>query len=295
MFVDLDDFKEINHSYGYETGDKLLVAFAERLAQVFPSGTLGRLCGDEFIVLLEDVPDISSAVVAADRLNKELDAPFALAEGEMLISASVGITLSGGSGTSAPESLLCEANVVMQGAKKKGKSRCTVFDPGAESTTGGRLVQESEMRRAIKEKEFRVYYQPLVSLKTSAITGMEALVRWQHPLYGLIPPSEIIPLAEQTGLTTHIGQWVLKEACPQVREWQEEHRRSSPLTLNVNVSACQFQEPNLVKEIRKTLKETGLASPRPQTRDHGERHDARRAYHNHVEGAQKYRNLPGDG
>ncbi|HVF01661.1 MAG TPA: EAL domain-containing protein [Rubrobacteraceae bacterium] len=115
------------------------------------------------------------------------------------------------------------------------------------------------MRQAIKDKEFRVYYQPLVSLETGAITGVEALVRWQHPLYGLITPSELIPLAEQTGLITPIGQWVLKEACRQVRAWQEEHRSDSPLTLNVNVSTCQFQQSNLVKEIRKTLQETGLA------------------------------------
>jgi predicted signal transduction protein with EAL and GGDEF domain len=133
--------------------------------------------------LLEDVSDINSAVAAADRLNKQFGAPFTLAEGEMLLSASVGITLSSGSDISTPESLLREANVTMQGAKKKGKSRYTVFDPGAESTTGGRLVQESEMRQAIKDKKFRVYYQPLVSLETGAITGVEALVRWQHPLY----------------------------------------------------------------------------------------------------------------
>lgn len=119
MFVDLDDFKDINHSYGYETGDKLLVAVAERLTQAFPSDTLGRLGGDEFTVLLENVSDINSAVAAADRLNKQLGAPFTLAEGEMLLSASVGITLSSGSDISTPESLLREANVAMQGAKKK--------------------------------------------------------------------------------------------------------------------------------------------------------------------------------
>ncbi len=259
MFIDLDDFKEINHSYGYEAGDKLLVAVAERLEESFPGATIARLGGDAFTVLLGDVSGRSSATAAAEQIGKELGAPFALAEGEMLVSASVGIALSSGLSSSTPESLLREANVAMQGAKKKGKSRYTVFDPGAESTTGGRLVQEAEMRRAIKEKEFRVYYQPLVSLETTEITGVEALVRWQHPLYGLIPPSELIPLAEQTGLITHIGQWVLKEACRQVRAWQEEHRSATILTLNVNVSACQFQQPNLVKEVSRTLQETGLA------------------------------------
>ena len=120
-------------------------------------------------------------------------------------------------------------------------------------------MQEAEMRRAIQEGEFRVHYQPLVSLESGKIHGVEALVRWQHPTYGLIPPNEFIPLAEQTGLIAHIGRWVLKEACHQVRAWQREHPSEPSLTLSVNVSACEFQQPNLVKEIHRALRETGLA------------------------------------
>jgi len=260
VFIDLDDFKEINHSLGYEAGDKLLADVAHRLrASLRPGDTIARLGGDEFIVLLENVPDKRSAISVAERIEEALEIPFGLEGSEALVSASVGITMSEGSGRGGVENLLREANVAMCEAKKKGKSRYRVFDPKAETTTGGRLVQEAEMRRAIKEKELRVYYQPLVSLDTGNICGVEALVRWQHPLYGLIPPGEFIPLAEQTGLIEHVGRWVLNEACRQVRLWQEERGIDQTLTLSVNISACQFQQPNLVQEVRKTLQETGLA------------------------------------
>lgn len=262
MFLDLDDFKEINHSYGYEVGDNLLVAVSERLkTSLRPGDTIARLGGDEFTVLLEDVSEMRSAIVVAERIGEALEAPLVSGDCEMLVSTSVGIAVSDDSGSSTPESLLREANVAMQGAKKKGKSGYRVFDPGAETTTGGRLVQEAEMRRAIQEEEFRIHYQPMVSLSSGKIRGVEALVRWQHPLYGLIPPNEFIPLAEQTGLIAHIGRWVLKESCRQVRAWQEEHPSEPALTLSVNVSACEFQQPTLVKEIQKSLEETEL-SPR---------------------------------
>jgi diguanylate cyclase (GGDEF)-like protein len=260
LFVDLDDFKDINHSYGYAAGDELLAAVARRLEEsVGPEGTVARLGGDEFTVLLEDASGTSSAVAAARRISRSLEDPFGLREGEVLVSASIGIAVSGGTGRGTPESMLREADVAMQGAKKKGKSRYRIFDAGAESTTGGRLAQEAEMRRAIKESELRVYYQPLVSLATGDIRGVEALVRWQHPLYGLILPGEFVPLAEQTGLIAPVGRWVLREACRQVRAWQREHPADPPLTLSVNISACQFQQPTLAREVKAALKETGLA------------------------------------
>ncbi len=190
MFINLDDFKEINHSLGYEAGDKLLICVADRLKESLRTGdTIARLGGDEFTVLLEDVPDKNSAIAVAERIGAALGTPFKLEGREVLDSASVGISMSDDSERSTSENLLREANVAMQGAKKKGKSRYRMFDPGAQTTTGGRLVQESEMRRAIKEEEFRLYYQPLVSLETGRIHGVEALVRWQHPVYGLIPPT----------------------------------------------------------------------------------------------------------
>lgn len=226
-----------------------------------PGDTVGRLGGDEFTVLLENVPDKGSAIAVAERIREALEAPFELEGSEVLVSASVGIAMSEDPDRDTSENLLREANVAMHGAKKKGKARHEVFEPGAQTTTGGRLVQKAEMRRALQEKEFRVYYQPVVSLKNGKIQGVEALVRWQHPLYGLMPPGEFIPLAEQTGLIAPIGRWILEEACRQVRLWQEEHPSDPALTLSVNISACQFQQPNLVKEVSRALRETGLPPP----------------------------------
>ena len=229
LFVDLDDFKEINHSYGYAAGDELLAAVARRLEEsVGPEDTVARLGGDEFTVLVGGASGAGSAVAAARRISRSLEDPFGLEEGEVLLSASIGIAVSGGTGRGTPESMLREADVAMHGAKKNGKSRYRIFDAGSESTTGGRLMQEAEMRRAIKERELRVYYQPLVSLATGDIRGVEALVRWQHPLYGLMLPVEFVPLAEQTGLIGPVGRWVLWEACRQVRAWQREHPADPP-------------------------------------------------------------------
>ncbi len=146
----------------------------------------------------------------------------------------------------------------MHAAKAKSKARHKVFDPDASTTTSGRLLLESEMRWTVKEEEFFVYYQPLVALETGEVRGMEALVRWRHPVYGLVPPGEFIPLAGQTGLIAPLGRWVLREACRQARLWHKEKPSSPPLMLGVNVSACQFRHPNLVEEIFRTLKSTGL-------------------------------------
>ena len=261
MFVNLDDFKEINHGLGYEAVDRLLSAVAGRLRSAAgEASVVAKLGGDEFTVLVRGVSDRSSALAAAEGLRRTLEEPLRLGESEVFVSVTIGVATSDGSGRSTPESLLREANVALQEAKKKGKARCRVFDPGAESSTGGRLILESEMRRAIKEGEFRVYYQPLVSLRTGSICGVEALVRWQHPIYGLLPPAEFVPLAEQTGLITHIGRWVLEEACRQVRAWQVEHGGQAALTLSVNVSALQFRQPNLVREISGVLRRCGLAA-----------------------------------
>lgn len=264
LFVDLDDFEEVNQGLGYEAGDRLLCGMAERLRSAAGEASdvseVARLGGDEFIILLGDLPDKHHALAAAEKIGGSLEVPFLLGESEVFVSASIGVATSNGPGRSTPESLLREANVALREAKKKGKARCRAFDPGAESSTGGRLIMESEVLRAIREEEFRVYYQPLVSLRTGSISGVEALVRWQHPLYGLVSPAEFIPLAEQTGLISHIGRWVLEESCRQVRRWQDEHGGEPALTLNVNVSAVQFRQPNLVQEVSRTLERCGLAA-----------------------------------
>jgi len=154
---------------------------------------------------------------------------------------------------------LREADVAMHEAKRKGKACHKVFDPSASTTTSGRLLAETELRRAVSEGEFVLHYQPLVALDTGKIRGVEALVRWQHPTYGLVLPGEFVALAEHTGLIAPIGRWVLEEACHQVRLWQDRHPSNPPLALSVNVSAHQLRRPNLVEEVFGVLKSTGLA------------------------------------
>ncbi|MCA1848615.1 MAG: EAL domain-containing protein, partial [Actinobacteria bacterium] len=257
LLVDLDDFEEINHTLGREAGDRLLTAVGERLGEsARPGGFAARLCGDEFAVFLGDVSDKSSAASAAERIGEALKAPIEVNGSEVLVSASVGVAVP--EQEDGPEDLLRKADVAMHAAKRKGKARHKVFDSGADTTTSGRSLAEAEMRRAIEEEQFRVHYQPLVALGTGKVRGLEALVRWQHPVYGLMAPEEFVPLAEQTGLIVPIGRWVLREACRQMRLWQEEHPSDPPLMLSVNVSARQFQQPNLAEEISRTLESSGL-------------------------------------
>ena len=249
------------HGLGHDAGDDLLKIAAHRLeASVTLESTVARLCGDEFAVLLEDVPDKYPAISAAKRIGEALRVPVVLGEGEASISASIGIAL-GGLKEDSPEGLLREADVAMHEAKRKGKACHKVFDPSANTTTSGRLLAEVELRRAVKEGEFVLYYQPLVALDTGKVRGVEALVRWQHPTHGLIPPGEFVSLAEQTGLIAPIGRWVLEEACRQVRLWQRKHPSDPPLTLSVNVSARQLRQPNLVEEVFGILRSTGLDPP----------------------------------
>jgi diguanylate cyclase (GGDEF)-like protein len=257
LLVDLDDFEEINHTLGHEAGDRLLAAVGERLAgSVRPEGYAARLCGDEFAVLFSDIPDRSSATSAAERVGEALRAPIEVEGSEVLLSASIGVAIP--EEEDGPEDLLRKADVAMHAAKRKGKARHKVFDRGADTTTSGRSLAEADMRRAVEEEQFRVHYQPLVALGTGKVRGLEALVRWQHPVYGSMSPEEFVPLAEQMGLIVPIGRWVLREACRRMSLWQEEHPSDPPLMLNVNVSARQFRQPNLAAEILRTLEGSGL-------------------------------------
>jgi len=259
LVVDLDDFEEVNHGLGHEAGDRLLAVVGERLAaSVRPTGSAARLCGDEFAVLLEDVPDANSAISAAGRIEEALKVPTDLGGSEVVISASVGIVFADPEQEGDPEDLLRRADVAMHAAKRGGKARHKVFDTGASTTTSGRSLMEAELRRAVEEEELLVHYQPLVALGTGEVRGLEALVRWGHPVYGLVPPDEFVPLAEQTGLIVPIGRWVLQEACRRTRLWQEEHPGDPPLMLSVNVSARQFRQANLADEILGVLEKNAL-------------------------------------
>jgi len=258
LFLDLDRFKVINDSLGHTVGDQLLRAIACRLETCMrPGDTIARLGGDEFTILLDDIKDASSATHVAERIHKELTLPFNLGGHEVFTTASIGIVLSI-EGGATPESLLRNADTAMYRAKVLGKSRYEVFDTEMHTRAVTLLQLETDLRRAIERQEFQIHYQPIVSLETGRIAGFEALVRWQHPQRGLVSPAEFIPLAEETGLIIPIGQWVLREACYQMRTWQMQFPTVPPLLISVNLSVKQFSQQDLVEQIDQILRESGL-------------------------------------
>ncbi|HJP93643.1 MAG TPA: EAL domain-containing protein [Pyrinomonadaceae bacterium] len=253
LFLDLDRFKNINDSLGHTHGDLLLVAFAERLERTLrPVDTLARFGGDEFAILLSGMTDATDAVRVAQRISDELSQPFVLDKNSAFATASIGIALSS-SGYDRPEDILRDADTAMYRAKENGKARYEVFDHGMHARAVSRLQLESDLRQAIEQKEFCVYYQPIVSLETGRLHGFEALVRWNHPRRGLVLPADFIPVAEETGLIVPIGEWVLNEACAHVRQWQIDSPSHRSLSLSVNLSARQVAQPDLLERIKAAL------------------------------------------
>jgi diguanylate cyclase (GGDEF)-like protein/PAS domain S-box-containing protein len=258
LFVDLDDFKIVNDSLGHRLGDQLLVAVAQRLrACVRPGDTAARLGGDEFILLLEDLTGEQDATIVAERFLEHLQAPFVLGGQEVFVGASVGVAVSPSTGKLADD-LLREADVAMYVAKMKGKRAYVVFDPDMEARPRERLALETDLRRALERDEFRLHYQPIVELESGRIGGVEALLRWEHPERGLVPPADFIPLAEATGLIVPIGSWVLHEACRQMHVWQMQNPSASDLVMSVNLAARQFLDPGLVEDVAAALRASGL-------------------------------------
>jgi diguanylate cyclase (GGDEF)-like protein len=260
LFLDLDRFKNINDSLGHTHGDLLLVAFAERLERTLrPIDTLARFGGDEFAILLSGMTDATDAVRVAQRIQDELSQPFVLDKNSAFATASIGIALSS-SGYDRPDDILRDADIAMYRAKENGKARYELFDHGMHARAVSRLQLESDLRQAIEQKEFCVYYQPIVSLQTGRLAGFEALVRWNHPRRGLVAPGDFIPVAEETGLIVPIGEWVLNEACARVRQWQIDSPSHRSLSLSVNLSARQVAQPDLLQRIKEAL-ETSKLSP----------------------------------
>jgi diguanylate cyclase (GGDEF)-like protein/PAS domain S-box-containing protein len=258
LFMDLDNFKLINDSLGHKAGDELLVGVAERLrTSLRPEDTAARLGGDEFAVLLEDLAHVGVATRVAERIADKLRAPFALGEREMFVTASIGVAIGGGT-IRLPEELLRDADVAMYRAKHSGKARYAVFEEAMSARALERLELGNDLRRALEREEFAVHYQPKVSLATSRIVGFEALVRWEHPERGHMPPGRFVPLAEETGLIVPIGRRVLREACRQVKEWQRRFPSDPPLVVCVNLSARQLRDPGLYRTVAKILGETDL-------------------------------------
>jgi diguanylate cyclase (GGDEF)-like protein/PAS domain S-box-containing protein len=262
LFLDLDNFKLVNDTLGHQLGDALLMSVAGRLQRHARDGdTVARLGGDEFTILLEDLTEVQDAIVIAERVAEQLRVPFqleVLPGQEIHSTISIGIAIST-SGQNSPHDLLRDADVAMYDAKSTGKARYSVFEVAMNSRMKDRLELETELRRAVEEKQFRVFYQPIVELASGKILEVEALIRWDHPTRGLVPPGEFIPVAEQTGLILPIGQWVLEQAARRVRAWHDQFPTREPLLLSVNLSANQFRDPHLVEKIATTLKETGLA------------------------------------
>ena len=256
VFLDLDRFKLVNDSLGHKAGDRLLVDVAMRLSSALrPSDTLARFGGDELTLLCEDIGDVEHARAIAQRLLETFAEPFLVQDGEAFLQASVGIALSR-DGFEAPEDLIRDADAAMYRAKARGQG-VELFDEAMRQDVRDRLALEAALRRGIGRGELRLHCQPLVSLADARIEGFEALVRWEHPERGLVPPGSFIPLAEETGLIVPIGAWVLNEACATLRRIIDETGMAS-LQVSVNVSPRQLQQPDFVAQVRAALEDNGL-------------------------------------
>jgi diguanylate cyclase (GGDEF)-like protein/PAS domain S-box-containing protein len=263
LFVDLDNFKLINDSLGHEAGDQLLRAIADRLRAVArPSDTAARLGGDEFVLLLEDLADADEAAGVAQRLASSLQAPLWLAGREVVVTASVGLAVRGAGQSCSADQLLSEADVAVYQAKARGKSQYAVFEPGMGQGAVERFELQADLRQALERQEFFLEYQPIVALDDQRIREIEALVRWRHPVRGVLLPDQFIGSAEETGLIVPLGRWVLETACRQARAWELRRPSVGGLTLSVNLSAREFAQPDLVASVRRILHETGFAPNR---------------------------------
>jgi PAS domain S-box-containing protein len=275
LLIDVDEFKVINDSLGHTAGDQLLIQIGQRLKDAVrradtvarprmggendkPANDdrLARLGGDEFTILLDDIRDPIEAVRVAERVQAELATPFVVDRQEIVISASIGIASSSNPHTQV-EDLMRDADIAMYRAKRAGKARCEVSDPAMHANAVKRLQLETDLRKAFEQGEFRVYYQPIVSVQTGKITGFEALTRWQRP-EGILSPISFIAVAEEIGLIIPMNRQLLQDACADLLSWQSQFPSNPPLTMSVNITPKEFAQSDLASEIGKTLKRVGL-------------------------------------
>jgi len=275
LFIDLDDFKVFNESLGHAAGDVLLVQIARRLSAsirgvdtvsrsvltqaaspVASEASLARLGGDEFTILLEGIRDCGDAIRVAERLQERLANPFEVNEQQVVTTASIGIAFCATSYTNS-EDLVRDAEIAMYRAKREGKARCQVFDHAMHTLAVKRLRVETDLRRALEQEEFRVHYQPIVSLQSGKIVGFEALSRWQRP-EGLLLPGDFIQIAEETGIILAMNRLLLREACLQLRAWHSKFPCDPPLTMSVNITPKEFAQTDLAAQIGMILVEVGI-------------------------------------
>ena len=259
LFTDLDRFKIVNDTLGHPAGDELLRQVAVRLRSALREGdTIARLSGDEFVILLPRISEARDAARVAAKALGMVTAPFTVFGHELHISSTIGVSLFPKDGAD-PETLLKHADTALYQAKDRGRNQYQFFDARMNAHAQERLLLENGLRRAIERGEFVLHYQPQIDLQTNAVTGVEALIRW-HPEQRMVLPGEFIPIAEETGLITEIGEWVLRTACRQAREW--EAAGLPPVRMAVNLSIRQLRRRGFPARVRAILRETGLAPQR---------------------------------
>ena len=255
LLIDLDRFKVINEGLGHQVGDEVLIQAAGRLAHcVRPEDTVSRMGGDEFVVLLEKMANVLEVMRVADRIKKAFNKAFDVKAREIFTGASIGVAF-GSARYQQPEEVLRDAETAMYRAKSQGRSHCQTFNTGMHVQAISLLERETELRRAVDQNEFCVFYQPIVDMLSGKAVGLEALLRWKHPERGLIPAVDFIALAEEMGLIHSIGQFVLKETCRQMQEWKKELSGNFKMTVSVNFSAKQFSNQELVRHVLSVLNE----------------------------------------
>lgn len=255
-FIDLDNFKLINDTMGHDVGDVILRKISEVIEVCIEEKDFaGRLGGDVFIVVMPEIGTTTESIHKIDRLIEEINKPIHIDSKEFYISASAGISVYPDHGKDS-KTLIKSADTAMYIAKGNGKNSCKLFNAGMNIELSKKLEMTNDLRNALKNNEFSLFYQPQIDISTGGIIGMEALIRWSHPTKGLIPPLDFIPLAEETGLILQIGEWVLNEACRQNKKWQDSGYK--PMRVAVNLSIVQFEHKNLIKLVKKALEESGL-------------------------------------